>query len=154
MIHRLRTYLGSRRSVMLVVALFASFLGATLYHDAGLQARGQSILFLDFPLWIRVAGWISTAIIAMVVAFWGPPRWERVGWIALAVMPFERVISYLISFGTWLEPGGDAGTPWGIAYAAQWFTAIVLLRIVATWQEDSPTRLWLTRRDQPPPMEP
>lgn len=142
---RLHEFLGTRRSVMLAIAVSAIFRGLTVFHDTGAWYAGQSILFYDLPPAARLAGWAGSAVIAILVAIFARPSREWIGWWALAVMPAERIFSYTVSFTAWWLPGGREGSPWSAAYAAQWVGALVMLALIARWREDSQLRLRFTR---------
>lgn len=142
---RLHAHLGTRRTVMLVIGLSCVFRGLTLLHDTGTQFSGQSIIYLDIPLPVRIAGWVGTGLAAVGGAFFARASNEWLGWTALWIMPAERVFGYLWAFFDWLLPFGGAGSPYGIFYAGQWLCAVTLLAVVATWREDTPSRLRKSR---------
>lgn len=144
---RVFDFLGTRRSVMVVIAMSSIFRGLTVWHDTGTAFRGQAILFYDLQPELRITGWMATAAIALLVAVFARSSREWIGWCALAFMPAERIISYLWAFAAWLLPSGNQGTPWALAYAGQWTCALLLLALVATWSEDSPRRLSYTKSE-------
>lgn len=133
---------------MLLLGISCIFRGLTVLHDPESQFSAQQIVFVDLPVAWRVTGWVGTGIIAIGGAVWAKPHNEWLGWVALAVMPVERVFGYVFAFVIWIIPGGNPGSPYGIAYAGVWGIALTLLAVMATIKEDSPIRLQITRDEE------
>ena len=98
--------IGARGAMLLVLsALWVRLFVWPLF--AG-QPADADVFYYTWPIELRLALWAATIAVAVIAAF-VPPRKDWFGWVALVLMPMQRLSAWAIS---WVEaqiPGGEPG---------------------------------------------
>lgn len=120
-------HLGRRGSFLLHFALIWLCLGAYVLGSQNDIDPADAVLYEGWPIWLRASLWFVTGGLALLAAFWR--RVQDVGWLALALLPAERLFGHLFSIYHYFVPGDPPGTIEGFVWLGMW--AIILSFIVA-----------------------
>lgn len=113
-----------RRAALAWIALGHAGMAAWV-SDARLTLDpDRAILFEGWPIHLRVGLWLASALVVALGA--ANPRWETVAFAAAVVMPIERSIGHLWSWGHHLIPGTPPGDPLGWGPALLWLSIAAL----------------------------
>ena len=98
------------RAVLSLLGLMSMARGGIVHadriDDADIPAR--AVLYEVWPVDLRVWLWLALGLTAVILA-WTP--WRRYGWIAVVVMPAQRLLSHAWSLWHYLAPGWPPGMP-------------------------------------------
>ena len=141
---RIKARLGRRGLVLAFLSIMWIMQGLIIHTSPGNRLAEQAILFevlLD-PR-IRIAVWMVTGVLGLVCAFSVKTQW--LGWSVMCIAPIERTISYLWSFAMWAVPDAPPGKLDSIVLAVYWACWTIIIGLLASWSEDSETKLKLSR---------
>lgn len=112
--------IGRRGAMLLVLAAIWArlFLWPLLAGRAG----SPDVFYYLWPIEVRAGLWALTITVAVVAAF-VPPRADAIGWVALVIMPMQRLAAW-----AW---GGATGTV-DVGRAVDQ-ASLYLLLVVAVW---------------------
>lgn len=137
---RLVRRFGYRGAALLILgATWVLFGGSILLHPP--EARPWVFHEL-IPVPVRAALWATAGIVAFIYGIRGANKDDTVGMVALMVMPFERFVSFVVSYLVYgattlahqFMPGVEVvGYEQGIYAALIWLLVVTLLRLVAGW---------------------
>ena len=121
--------IGARGSMLLVLAALWTWLFTIPLLRAG-ELPDLDVIYYDWPIWLRVTGWIITSALAVAAAF-VPPRKDWFGWVALSVMPAERMMFWGIAGVEHIATNGASGEffAW---YQTVLYTLLVTAVLVAS----------------------
>lgn len=139
--------LGHDFHVRAFLALIFGFawvnMGISIIFDNLKPNFNESLLLFFFPdtLSIRLmtsALWVLTGLISVAVSTLRlKPKYERIAWMALIVMPVERAVSFLVAFAFWLWPGPPEGLPDGLNDGLFWVGISAVIYILSSLTDRS-----------------
>jgi hypothetical protein len=161
--HRIRYRLGRRGLMLTLMGVTYILIGAGVLIRPDITGVDDAYELM-IPKVVRGIAWIVTGLIAAVFAWRKMPptraprdmRWidgDRIGWMALYVMPFIRITSYGGSWICWVaseisERLGIEGGEWlSGGTATAWYTAILhaplilIVLICSGWRENTTTEV-------------
>lgn len=94
---------------------------------------GDAILFELLPVPVRAAMWATTGALAIACA--PSRRWQKLGWVAIMLMPMERALGHLWSTAMYLIPGYPPGLASAPAELVVWAALSGVVWITAGWPE-------------------
>lgn len=126
--------LNKRGQILVLFGLLWCTIGFSLYSNPNPGDLQHVWLFQVIPFPIRVGGWIGTGLVAIAYAL-RPKRIEHdgVAFLALYIMPAERVLGFLWSWIDSLVPGGTPGYTRGGYAACVWLVIVAAIMVCASW---------------------
>lgn len=100
--------IGARGAMLLVLA--ALWLRLFVYPLLANTSADASVFYYNWHHELRLALWLLTIGAAVLAAF-VPPRKDWFGWVALVLMPTQRLSAWGIAWFEHVRPGGDPGDP-------------------------------------------
>lgn len=138
--------LGRRGAMLTLMGVTYGFLGLGVIMRAN-QFGPQPFnpLYTLVPPGLQGCLWIATGVVACIFAWVPVPpirpdvsdKWhdgDGIGWVALYVMPFLRILSYLTSWIAYLILGQGSAIGWYIAALHVPFLLVTL--ICSGWREN------------------
>lgn len=121
----------------LTVLLMAGFqLGMSiniLLDHPGLGDPDQVVWYeYLLPWWVRGTAWGFCAAVAGVLAM---TRWARMGYLFLAVMPVQRLVSHMASAWAYIVPGAPGGSVASFGSVLVWGSVFGLVLHLASRPE-------------------
>lgn len=161
--HRLRHRLGRRGLMLTLMGLTYVLIGIGVLIRPDISTVDDAYELL-IPKLIRGIAWLVTGFLAAVFAWRKMPpsrpagelRWldgDRIGWMALYVMPFIRITSYGGSWICWVASeissrfSLDGGEWLSGGTATAWYPAILhaplilIVLICSGWRENATTEM-------------
>ena len=123
------TYRVGARGAMLLV-LSALWVRLFVWPLLAGHAATADVFYYTWPIELRLGLWAATITAAVVAAF-VPPRKDWFGWVALVIMPMQRLSAWAIS---WVEaqiPGGDPGDPRAAAMVVLYGLLVLAVLVAA-----------------------
>ena len=124
-----------RQSALTAMGVFCVARGLAVLGEPTIADISEAILHeLLLPIPLRIALWVTCGLVGIVASL-GPIRWRPAGFVAVALMPIERAVSYGWSALMWLVPGVPQGDPVSFAFAAFWGALVYVGAVVASMPE-------------------
>lgn len=130
--------IGRRGSILMVAAFAWVLIGLQVATSGRTIDSGRAIFYEGWPISFRVALWIGTALTAAAAALCPHDRGQRIGWVAIALMPAERLMAHVVSLIQYVIPEYPPGTEDAWFVSLLWLCAIFVIVIVAGWNDDVP----------------
>ena len=116
-----------RAAALLWLALLHFAMAARIDERAIIPDDG--VLFELIPSLWRVALWLTCGAVALLGATFR--RCQTAGFVAVVVMPIERMFGYLWSWGETYYPAPPPGNPGGILDALVWLMIVFLILTIS-----------------------
>lgn len=116
-----------RAAALLWLALLHFAMAARIDERAIIPEHG--VLFELMPSALRVALWLTCGAVALLGATFR--RCQTAGFVAVVVMPIERMFGYLWSWGETYYPAPPPGNPGGILDALVWLMIVFLILTIS-----------------------
>lgn len=140
----LAEHLGRRSVCLLLLGTAWVIIGIGIELEPPSRAPGELILHELLPVPLRAAMWASTGLVALVCGVRGRTRDDTVGFVAIMLMPLERTLSFLGSWGIyggttavhrWIDTDVEVtGYERGWYGALVWLIVVILVQIIAGWR--------------------
>lgn len=131
--------IGKRGQVLLILGFIWIVIGVNVWQNPDPASWAHLPILHDVPRWIRGSAWIVTGLLAIAFA-WRPQRIEHdgVGFLALYVMPAERVGIFFYGWLDYVFPFGGPGYSRGLLSAAVYLAIVALVMVCARWADPPP----------------
>lgn len=127
--------LGRRGALLLLLGSSWILIGLSIYFGPPTHEQGAQYLFHEqLPHWLRLSLWASTGAIAVGFCLKEPPGTDTPGFMALIIMPLERVASY--GWGYLLHLlDSSRGYPRGLYTMLVWLAITAAIMVMSGWAE-------------------
>ena len=115
---------------LVTVGLMEIARGLILLHDPGTFLEDEAVFWAAWPLSLRVGLWVAGGLLGLLaglICF----RLRWVGWVAVVIMPAERVAGHALSLLHWIIPGVPGGSLHAIPYLVWWGGILALIMMMA-----------------------
>lgn len=137
---------GKRGTFLLLFGVLYCFLGAGV---ALVPIQPDADLFYQhWPVWVRAGLWVGSGLIAIGYAWQPPRRADAPGFLALYLMPLERVLANGVAWVIYLVQG-HGGYRYGWLSALIYLFFMALVALVAGWPEPKTVETIAVMLDQP-----
>ena len=133
-------HIGRRGAMLLLLGVLYVVIGSGVFSEPVIDEGRYLLLHQYLPDWLRFGLWATTGLIAVAFAFRPLGRSDAPAWLALYLMPAERVISYIWAFADFYLPLGGPGYERGWVGAALYSIVLGVVVICAGWPEPPETK--------------
>lgn len=121
-----------RRTGLLVIALIHLAMAAWIMDPAAVRPfdPDRAILWEGMPPPVRATLWAAAGLLVLAGAV--RVEWETAAYAVAVVMPLERAIGHLWSWGQWWVPGTPGGHAFGWAAALVWIGFAQLIGLMGS----------------------
>ena len=126
---------GARGAMLLILA--ALWVRLFVYPLAtGSSATPEGVFYYTWPTELRMTMWVVTIAAAVVAAFVVPRR-DWFGWVALTVMPTQRLAAWITAWVEGALPGGSPGHPHAAAQVALYALLVAAVFVASSMRPAS-----------------
>ena len=126
---------GARGAMLLILA--ALWTRLFIYPLAiGSSATPEGVFYYTWPTELRMTMWVVTIAAAVVAAFVVPRR-DWFGWVALTVMPTQRLAAWITAWVEGALPGGSPGHPQAAAQVALYALLVTAVFVASSMRPAS-----------------
>ena len=142
---------GHRGVLLILVGIMWVGIGIGIEFNPAQRPEGVLVLHELLPDWLRAGAWGLSGLWAIVVGLRGRRADDTTAYVAIMLMPLERLVSFALSWVIYVATLGlnhfglldidVTGYNRGWYSALVWLIVVVLLQVVAGWRNPAPAYL-------------